>query len=136
LNARIKKIDKLNEFLGTGLTISDGSLLTGRFSSARSEMEAELTSAAITYTGIQLSQIRLTGAVTGEKMEIGLRADTLRLPDKSVLGNFTLGAIGNNDTIDLGIMWDNKDGGRTIGEIKTRGYFSMNDLNRPVLTVG
>ncbi|MBE0678864.1 MAG: hypothetical protein IH592_08875, partial [Bacteroidales bacterium] len=136
LNARIKKIDKINEFLGTGLSISDGSLLTGLFSSARSEMKAELTSAAITYAGTQLSQMHLTGAVSGAKMEVGLRADTLLLPDKSVLGNFTLGATGNNDTIELGLRWDNKDGGRTIGEVKTRGYYSINDMNRSVLTVG
>lgn len=136
LNARIKRIDKLNDFLGTGLSISDGSLLTGRFSSARSEMEAELTSEAVTYAGIHLSHMHLAGAVTGAHMEVELRADTLRLPDKSVLGNFTLGATGNNDTIDLGLRWDNKDGGRTIGEVKTRGYYSINDMNRPVLTVG
>ncbi len=136
LNARIKKIDKINEFLGTGLSISDGSLLTGRFSSALSEMEAGLTSGAVTYAGTQLSQMHLTGLVSGAKMEVGLRADTLRLPDKSVLGNFTLAATGSNDTIELGLRWDNKDGGRTIGEIKTMGYYSINDLNRPVLTVG
>ncbi|MCK7540543.1 MAG: hypothetical protein MZV63_61455 [Marinilabiliales bacterium] len=29
LNARIKKVDKLNEFLGTGLTIAEGSLADG-----------------------------------------------------------------------------------------------------------
>jgi len=136
LNTRIKKIDKLNEFLGTGLSISEGSLLTGRFSSALSEMEAGLTSAAITFAGIQLSQMHLTGSVSGAKMEVGLRADTLLLPDKSVLGNFTLAATGNNDTIELGLRWDNKDGGRTIGEVKTMGYYSKNHLNRPVLTVG
>lgn len=136
LNARIKKIDKLNEFLGTGVSISDGSILTGRFSSALSEMEIALTSTAITYAGTQLSHMNLTGLVSGATMEVGLRADSLLLPDKSVLGNFTLGATGSNDTIDLGLGWDNKDEGRTKGELKARGYFSINEMNRPVLTVG
>jgi len=136
LNARIKKIDKLNEFLGTGLSISDGSLLTGRFSSAQSVMEAELTSEAITYAGTQLSHMHLLGTVSASKTVIGLSADTLRMPDKSVLGNFILDATGENDTIALGLRWDNKDDGRTIGELKARGYYSVNDMNRPVLTVG
>ena len=136
LNARIKKIDKLNEFLGTGLSISDGSLLTGRFSSAQSVMEAELTSEAITYAGTQLSHMHLLGTVTASKTVIGLSADTLRMPDKSVLGNFILDATGENDTIALGLRWDNKDDGQTIGELKARGYYSVNDMNRPVLTVG
>ncbi len=136
LNARIKKIDKLNEFLGTGLSISDGSLLTGRFSSEQSVMEVELTSEAIIYAGTRLSHMNLTGAVSESKLDIGLIADTLRMPDKSVLGNFTLGATGNNDTIALGIRWDNKDDGRTIGEVKARGYYSINEMNRTVLTVG
>ncbi len=136
LNARIKKIDKLNEFLGTGLSISDGSSLTGRFSSSQSEMNAELNTDAITYAGTQLRQMHLTGAVSGAKMEIGLNADTLRLPDKSVLGNFIIGATGGTDTIYLGIRWDNKDGGRTNGEVKARGYYSLNEMSRPVLTVG
>lgn len=136
LNASIKKIDKLNDFLGTGLSISDGSILTGRFSSVKSEMEAELNFGTITFAGTELNKMRLTGSVRGEKLAVDLRADTLRLPDRSVLANFSLGATGISDTVDLGIRWDNKDGGRTNGEVKAKGYYSINEIHRPVLTVG
>ncbi|MFZ2287717.1 MAG: translocation/assembly module TamB domain-containing protein [Bacteroidales bacterium] len=136
LNTRIKKIDKLNEFLGTGLTISDGSLLTGAFSSGQSEMKAELNSEAITFAGMELSNMHLTGSVAGARMAVDLMADTLLLPDKSVLGNFNVNATSSIDTIGLGIRWDNKDGGKTNGEIKARGYYSLNEINRSVLTVG
>ncbi|MDZ7636593.1 MAG: hypothetical protein U5L72_20120 [Bacteroidales bacterium] len=136
LNTRIKRVDKLNEFLGTGLTITEGSLLTGRFMSDRAEMVTGLRSDAITYAGTRLAKMNLSASVSGGKMVVELMADTLLLPDKSELGNFILGATSNTDTIDLGIRWDNQDGGRTIGEAKARGYFSLNEMNRSVLTVG
>jgi hypothetical protein len=136
LNARIKKIDKLNEFLGTGFTVSEGSTVTGRFMSERSEMSAELRSETITYAGTRLEGMLLSGSVSGGMMSVDLTADSLRLPDKSVLGNFSLGATGKRDTINLGLKWDNNDGGRTMGEVNAKGFFSLNELNRPVLTVG
>lgn len=135
-NARIKKIDKLNEFMATGLTISEGSTVTGRFMSDRSELSAEMKSDAITYAGLRLEEMSLSGAVNGAKMTVDLIADSLLLPDKSVLGNFSIGAASNTDTIDLGISWDNHDEGRTMGELNARGFFSLNELNRSVLTVG
>ena len=136
LNARVKRVDKLNEFLGTGVTISEGSLVTGRFMSDRSEMAAGLKSDAITYAGTRLGKMNLSGSVNGGKMVVELNADTIVLPDKSELGNFILEANSNTDTIDLGIRWDNQDGGKTVGEVKARGFFSLNNTNRSVLTVG
>ncbi|MRR19965.1 hypothetical protein EG827_07200 [bacterium] len=136
LNARIKQVDKLNEFLGTGLSISEGTLLTGHFMSDRSEMAAEMRSDAITYAGTRMGNMHLSGSVTGGKMVVELTVDTLLLPDKSELGNFILEADSNTDTIDLGLRWDNQDGGKTLGELKARGYFSLNEMDRSVLTVG
>jgi hypothetical protein len=136
LNVRFKKIDKLNEFLGTGLSITEGSLLTGRFMSDRSEVAAELRSDAITYAGTRLSKIQFSGSMNSGKLDLELKADTLLMPDNSELGNFILEATSSTDTIDLGIRWDNMDGGRTMGEAKARGFFSLNEMNRPVLTVG
>ncbi len=80
--------------------------------------------------------MNLSGSVSGGKMVVELNADTLLLPDKSELGNFILEANSNTDTIDLGIRWDNQDGGKTKGEVKARGFFSLNNMNRSVLTVG
>jgi TamB, inner membrane protein subunit of TAM complex len=135
-NARIKKIDKLNEFLATGLTISEGSSVTGRLMSDRSELSAEMMSDAVTYAGLWLGKMSLSGSVSGGKMSVNLSADSLLLPDKSVLGNFKIEATSNKDTIDLGILWDNHDEGRTMGDLNARGFFSLNELNRSVLTVG
>lgn len=136
LNSRIKRIDKLSEFLGAGLTVSEGSTVTGRFMSESSEMSAEMRSEAITYAGLRLEGMHLSGLVSGGKMSVDLTADTLLLPDKSVIGNFTVGATGKKDTINLGFRWNNNDGGKTLGDLNARGFFSLNELNKPVLTVG
>lgn len=135
LEARLKKIDKLNDFLGTGVSISEGTLLKGNFLSDRHEMIAEVQSDAITYAGLRMSQIKLKGSANGETVSIDLTADTIMLPDKSELDNFSLEAQGKNDTVNLGMKWDNKDEGRTYGEVKARGFFSMNQLERPVMTL-
>jgi len=136
LNASIKRSDKLNEFLGTGLNISEGSQITGHFWSDRSEMIAEMRSDAITYAGTRMGKMHLTASVNNGKMDMEITADTILLPDNSELGNFILKAETSTDTVDLGIKWDNKDGGETLGEVKARGFFSQNEAGRPVLTIG
>jgi hypothetical protein len=136
LNARMKRIDKLNEFLGTGLSISEGSQITGHFWSDHPEMIAEMKSEAITYAGTTLAGMHLTASAVKSKMGIEITADTIRLPDNSKLCNFILESGSNPDTINLGLRWDNKDGGRTLGEIKATGFYSLNGLNKPVLTIG
>lgn len=136
VSATIRKIDKLNDFLGTGLSIADGSRLTGSFNSGRSEISAALRSGAITYAGATLSNMYLSGSAGGGVMAVTLEADTLLLPDRSVLGNFTVDAGSHTDTLDLGIRWDNRDGGRTFGEVSAKGFFSLNAMNKTYLTVG
>jgi len=135
VDARFKRIDKLNDFLGTGLSISEGTKLTGHFWSDRPEIIAGLKSDAITYQGVRMNTMSLTGSVQNGIMKVGLSADTVLLPDRSILGNFTMAAESSRDTTDLGLKWDNKDGGRTIGELKTRGFFSAGEENGPILTV-
>lgn len=135
VDTRIKKTDKLNDFLGTGLNISEGTRLTGHFWSGRPEMTAEVQAGFITYAGVRMGQMNMTGRVTGKRVTVEITVDTVLLPDKSELNNFILGAEGASDTIDLGMAWDNRDDGRTLGEVKARGFFSLNEMNRPVMTV-
>ena len=135
VDARIKKINKLNEFLGTGLNISEGTRLTGNFRSDRPWMIAELKSDAITYAGVRMGQMILTSSVTEGIMKVEMTADTLLLPDKSELGNFTLSAQGERDTVNIGLKWDNKDEGRTLGVVDARGFFSVNEQKQPVMAI-
>jgi hypothetical protein len=135
LSATIRKIDKLNEFMGTGLSIADGSRINGSLNSDRSEINIALRSGAITYAGTTLRSMNLSGFAGGGLLSVTLEADTVLLPDRSVLGNFTAKAGSHTDTLDLGLRWDNGDGGRTFGEVIARGFFSLNAMNRAFLTV-
>jgi hypothetical protein len=135
VDARIKKADRLNAFFGTGLSISEGTRMTGHFWSDSPEMTAEVKAGAITYAGLRIGQMNMKSRVTGEKVTVEMTADTLLLPDKSELNNFILGSVGKGDTVDLAMEWDNRDDGRTIGEVKARGFFSINEMNMPVMTV-
>ncbi len=135
LSATIRKLDKLNDFLGTGLSIADGSRINGSLNSVRSEISIAMRSGAITYAGTTLSSMNLSGSAGGGLMSVTLEADTLLLPDKSVLGNFVAEAGSHTDTLDLGMRWDNRDGGRTFGEVSARGFFSLNTMNRAFLAV-
>jgi hypothetical protein len=136
IDARIKKIDKLNDFMALGLSISDGTRLTGSFRSDSTEITADLRSEGITYAGTRLSNLTLNGAVRNGKMNVNLISDSLVLPDRSTLGNFSFKAGSGNDSIDLSINWDNKDGGKTLGTLSAKGFFSMNENQKPLLTVG
>jgi hypothetical protein len=136
IDARIKKIDKLNDFMATGLSISDGTHITGSFSSDSIEISAGLSSEAITYAGTRLSNLQLTGSVSDGKLNVAVKSDTLVFPDRSVLGSFILEAGSSNDSIDLDINWDNKDGGKTFGRVSAKSFFSLNEKQKPLLTVG
>jgi hypothetical protein len=136
LNARIKKIDRLNEFFGTGLSISEGSRLNGRFVSDSSEINAEFSSDAVAYAGTRFGGLHLRSSSGKGIMGLEITADTLLLPDKSRMINFLLRAGANSDTVDLGITWNNNNGGRTLGEIRAKGFFDLNELGRPVLVIG
>jgi len=135
LDARIKRIDRLNEFLGTGLGISEGTHVTGHFWSDRPEVIAGIKADAVTYMGIRMGRLNMTGSLKDGSLKLDMTADTVMLPDKSELGNFALGATSSNDTTDLGMNWDNHDNGRTLGEVKARGFFSHGVGNLPSLTV-
>ena len=135
-DARIKKIDKLNEFFATGLSIADGSRLSGHFMSEPAETVAQFRSGAVEYAGTRMGNMQLDGSVSHDRMALSVTADTVLLPDKSEMENFILEADGYRDTIDLGIKWDNKDADRTLGDIRAKGFFSINDLNKPVLIIG
>jgi hypothetical protein len=135
-DARLKKIDKLNEFLATGLSIADGSRLNGHFMSEPSETVAQFRSGAVRYAGTRMGNMEFNSSVSRDRVALKVSADTIILPDKSEMENFILEVNGYNDTIDLGIKWDNKDADRTLGEIRARGFFSLNDLNKPVLIIG
>lgn len=135
LDARVKRIDKLNEFLATGLTVSEGTRITGHFWSDNPEIIAEINSDAITYKGLRMGRMHMSGSVREGKVNVELAADTLLLPDRSELGSFTLITGSSNDTTNLGISWDNMDDGRTFGEVQARGFFSLNENEMPVMTI-
>ena len=135
-DARIKKIDKLNEFLGTGLSIADGSHLSGHFMSEPAMTVTQFTSGAVKYAGTRMGNMQLDGSVTHDRVALSVTADTVLLPNKSEMANFILEADGYNDTIDLGIKWDNQDADRTLGDIRAKGFFSIDELNKPVLIIG
>lgn len=135
-DARIKKIDKLNEFFATGLSIADGSRLSGHFASEPAETVAQFRSGAVEFFGTRMGNMQLNGSVSHNKMALTVTADTVLLPDKSEMENFIFEASGYRDTIDLGIKWDNKDADRTLGDIRAKGFFSINDMNKPVLIIG
>ncbi len=135
-DARIKKIDRLNEFFATGLSIAEGSRLSGRFMSEPAETVAQFRSGSVEYAGVRMGNLQLNSSVSHDRIALSLNADTVLLPDKSEMENFILEATGYRDTIDLGIKWDNKDADRTLGDIRAKGFFSINNLNKPVLVIG
>lgn len=86
LDARIKRIDRLNEFLGTGLGISEGTHVTGHFWSDRPEVIAGIKADAVTYMGIRMGRLNMTGSLKDGSLKLDMTADTVMLPDKSELG--------------------------------------------------
>jgi hypothetical protein len=134
-NARIKNIDKLNEFFGTGVSVSNGSTLNGYFMDANAEFRAEFRSEAFELFGNRLKSMSVQSSVSDNRINISLLSDTLFLPERSKLVNFSLLATSRPDTVDLGIKWNNNDRGRTLGEIRVTGFYSLGESGRPNLSI-
>ena len=135
VDIRVKRIDKLNDFMDNALSISEGTRLTGHFWSENPEIIAEIRSDAITYNGLRLGEMHLAGSVKDGRLSVEVRADTVLLPDRSELGRFNLTATGINDTTVLGMHWNNMDEGRTLGEVKARSFFSLDENGKPAMTI-
>lgn len=133
--AKVKKLDKLNEFFGSGLRIAEGSLISGHFLAKSSDFSARFTSDAVTLAGTRFAKLVLDGAIINNRLNLKFTSDTLVLPDNSELDNLQLLSTSRPDTLDLDILWDNKDEGKTRGEVKALGLFSSGDNNRSLITV-
>ncbi len=130
-----KRVDRLNEFFRTGVTISPGSRATGTLRSDTPEMTAEMTADLVTAAGLRLKNLHMSSGMSGGRMNLRVQADTLRLPDQSRLGGFSLTGTGWSDTIRLTAGWDNGDEGRNRGEAGINGLFSRSRPGKATLTL-
>lgn len=133
--AVFKDINKLSEFFGTGLNISDNSFLNGVFHPDSSHITMKFRSDFVRLNGIYLSRLETDAAITDNRMSVLILSDTIKLPDKSKINNVALNLNTNPDTLNLDINWDNKDNGVTKGDIRAIGFITLNSMKRPVLQV-
>ena len=134
-NARIKKVNKLSEFLGNEITIAEGSTLSGKFLADSSKVSATVQSKEIGFSGIRFMNLALQSNISRGVMKTAFSSDTLLLPGNARLDNLVLNLGSHPDTINLNLSWANKLSGKTKGEIKALGYFSLNRKDRPVLKI-
>ncbi len=130
-----EEINRLNEFLGSGIRVEPNSHLYGVFNPDSSYITVSFRSGFLGAGGTYLSNLTADAMVTGSMLNINIASDTLRMPDKSKIMNVAVGLSSHPDTIDLGILWDNNDNGNTVGEIKAKGFISLNETHNPTLRI-
>ncbi len=134
-NARFKQIDKLSEFFNAGISVAEGSTLSGFFYAESKKASARVFSPALGIAGAEFRNLTVNSSVSGNKMNVTVNSDTLHLPDNSDLRNFIVQVDTRPDSMNLDINWDNRDGGRTLGDLKAEGYYGLNNRGKPVLNI-
>ena len=134
-NARFKQINKLSKFFNAGVSVAEGTTLSGYFYAESIKASAILHSPAIGIAGTEFRNLTVNSSVSGNKMNVTVNSDTLHLPDNSDLMNFIVAVDTRPDSMKLDINWDNRDGGRTLGDLKAEAYIGLNNREKPVLNI-
>ncbi|HSO77813.1 MAG TPA: translocation/assembly module TamB domain-containing protein, partial [Bacteroidales bacterium] len=134
-NARFKQIDKLSGFFNAGITVAEGSTLSGYFYAESIKASARFFSPSLGIAGAEFRNLTVNSSVSGNKMNVTVNSDSLHLPDNSDLRNFIVQLDTRPDSMNLAINWDNRDDGRTLGDLKAAAYYGLNNRGKPVLNI-
>lgn len=135
-NVKVKKVNKLSEFLGNSIRIAEGTNLSGLFNADSTRLSANLRSGAVSFGGVTLVNLEMISSVRRGVMNSVVTSDTLKMTGNATLQNIKLKLGTKPDTLNLGLEWDNKASGKTRGEVLARGFYSLNNRRRPVMTIG
>ncbi len=134
-NLTTKRLDRLNQFFSTGLSIAEGSRVSGTLRSDLPTLMAEVESASISMAGISMEKLSMRGTVSEGTVNALLTADSVRLPDRSQMERFTFTTSGRNDTISLTAAWGDSESGKGKGDLRARGFFSSSPSGKVMLTM-
>ena len=133
---KLKKTTDLNEFLRTGIRITENSILTG---SVLRDSVIKLTASANTLmiNNNLFRDFELDAEYSDSTGKANMKSSSLLLGGLSEIKGLDIGFQVKTDYFDVNMMWDNKDKIINKGVFEAKGTFKQDSANkdRTILTV-
>ncbi len=136
-SVNFKNTDKINNFLKTGIIISEKSTLTGSFI-PDSTISFTLNSKALSIKNNTFHDLSVTSEYSDSTFNTGLNSSSLSILGKADLKDFILDLKVKPDNFIFGFNWDNKDKVLNKGSFAARGslFKKTEGSNGAVLKIG
>lgn len=125
-NARIKNTALLTFILVPKLHIDDESVLTGNYSTSRNEVRINGDFPSFTYDSIAFNGVRIVADNPGKEFNVKVSAEDIHFSDSLFIANLEVNTYTFNDSLGLGIVWDNGTKLRNSADIKGLASFPRN----------
>jgi hypothetical protein len=121
-----KNTDKINNFLKTGLLLSDKSSVTGTIFQD-SIILINANAKMLNYRNNIFNDLAISANYSGNKFMADLKSSSLSILGQSDLKGFTAGFHTRPDNFTLNFNWDNKEKNLQKGSFAARGSFSKKE---------
>jgi len=118
-----KKTEPVTKLFFPNLKIAPKTFINGSFNSSNNFVSLTGNSGKISISGIDLINIKAEANTTNQNLQIITAFDKVMLSDSVSLNNFILSTNTLNDSVNIGLSWDNKSQRSTVGEIKAFLHF-------------
>ncbi len=124
-----KNTDKINEFLGSGVLLSDKSYIRGNVYQD-SIISIAGKAGYLSIRNNTLSDLSLDANVAGSEMAVDIKSSSLSLLKESDLKDFTVGLRTRPDNFIFSVNWDNRETIINKGRFIARGNITKNPDGR------
>ncbi len=135
-DVKLKKTTSLNEFLRTGIRITDNSMITG---SVLRDSVIKLTANANTFmvNNNLFRDFKIDAEYSDTTGKVNIKSSSLLLGGISELKDLDMDLLVNQNYFDLDLMWDDKDKIINKGNFEAKGTFMRDPASedRTILTI-
>jgi hypothetical protein len=126
LEVELLETDKLNDFLGTHITVASGSTISLLYNEI-GKITADAKLGKVTYKGNEMTDMTVSFEVIDSLSELEIVSGEFRLAGKMTLEGFNVYVETKPDEAQLYAGWDNDDKNKTRGDVRFTTSFSESD---------
>lgn len=119
-----KKTDPVTKLFIPNLKIAPKTVIAGAFNSNNNIISLSGNSSKISYSGIELINLKTEANTTHKKLQLITACDQLNFSDSVSMNNFVLSTNTLNDSVNISLSWDNKSQKTTVGEVQAFMHFN------------
>ncbi len=133
--AGIKNTDALTKAFLPSLVLEKPFTIKGFFDETNKRAHVETILPVIKYAKQEADNLSINVEATPEQIRFDLLAETYKMTEKVETKNLTINSTGKNDMVNLDVHWENQDGTKNLGKLKTVTTFERTETKYPHIEV-